>query len=88
MSSVLIGARSVAEIERAVAYCDASEAERDYSGIYANMGKVEKSCLYCNHCLPCPKHINVTGVTRLLDEANIVMTAELRAAYAALDVKA
>ncbi len=88
VSSVLIGARSVAEIERAVAYCNASVAERDYSGIYAHMSKVEKSCLYCNHCLPCPKHINVAGVTRLLDEANIAMTAALREAYAALDVKA
>lgn len=88
VSSVLIGARSIAEIERAVAYCDSSEAERDYSGIYAHIGKAEKSCLYCNHCLPCPKHINVAGVTRLLDEAGIVMTAELREAYTALDVKA
>jgi predicted aldo/keto reductase-like oxidoreductase len=88
VSSVLIGSRSVAEIERAVAYCDASDAERDYSGIYAHMGQAEKSCLYCNHCLPCPKHINVAGVTRLLDEASIAITAELREAYAALDVKA
>jgi predicted aldo/keto reductase-like oxidoreductase len=52
------------------------------------MGKAEKSCLYCNHCLPCPKHINVAGVTRLLDEAGIAMTAALQEAYAALDVKA
>jgi predicted aldo/keto reductase-like oxidoreductase len=88
VSSVLIGARSVAEIERAVAYCTATEAERDYSGLYKHMGKAEKSCLYCNHCLPCPKHINVAGVTRLLDEAGIAMTAALQEAYAALDVKA
>jgi predicted aldo/keto reductase-like oxidoreductase len=88
VSSVLIGAKSIAEIEQAVAYCSATEAERDYSGLYKHMGKAEKSCLYCNHCLPCPKHINVAGVTRLLDEAGIAMTAALREAYAALDIKA
>lgn len=88
VSSVLIGARSVKEIEQAVAYCDATEAERDYTGIYQHIGKAERSCLYCNHCLPCPKHINVAGVTRLLDEAGITMTAALREAYAALDNKA
>ncbi len=88
VSSVLIGARSVAEIERAVAYCDSSEAERDYTGIYDYIGKEEKSCLYCNHCLPCPKYINIAAVTRLLDDGVIAMTAELREAYTALDAKA
>ena len=88
VDSVLIGARSVEEIEQAVAYCTATEAERDYTGIYKHIGKAEKSCLYCNHCLPCPKHINVAGVTRLLDEAKIDMTEALREAYAALEVKA
>ena len=88
VSSVLIGARSVNEIEQAAAYCDATEAERDYTGIYQHIGKTERSCLYCNHCLPCPKHINVAGVTRLLDEAGVTMTTALREAYAALDIKA
>lgn len=88
VSSVLIGARSVKEIEEAAAYCTATEAERDYSGLYQHMGKAEKSCLYCNHCLPCPMHINIAGVTRLLDEARVEMTPALREAYAALDTKA
>jgi len=88
VSSVLIGARSVKEIEEAVAYFDATEAERDFTGIYKHIGVAEKSCLYCNHCLPCPRHINVAGVTRLLDEGRIGMTAAVRESYAALDAKA
>jgi len=88
VSSVLIGAGSVEEIEEAVAYCDATEVERDFTGIYGHIGAAEKSCLYCNHCLPCPRHINVAGVTRLLDEGRIGMTAAIRESYAALDAKA
>jgi predicted aldo/keto reductase-like oxidoreductase len=88
VSSVLIGARSVKEIEEAVAYCDATEEERDFTGIYRHVGVAENSCLYCNHCLPCPVHINIAGVTRLLDDGRIDMTAAIRESYAALDVKA
>ena len=88
VSSVLIGAGSVEEIEEAVAYCDATEVERDFTGIYGHIGAAEKSCLYCNHCLPCPQHINIAGVTRFLDEGRINMTAALRESYAALDAKA
>jgi len=88
VSSVLIGAGSVEEIEEAAAYCDATEEERDFTGIYGHIGAEEKSCLYCNHCLPCPQHINIAGVTRFLDEGRINMTAALRESYAALDAKA
>ena len=88
VSSVLIGAGSVEEIEEAAAYCDATEEERDFTGIYGHIGAAEKSCLYCNHCLPCPQHINIAGVTRFLDEGRINMTAALRESYAALDAKA
>jgi len=88
VSSVLIGAGAEKEIEEAVAYFDATEAERDFTGIYGHIGAAEKSCLYCNHCLPCPQHINIAGVTRLLDEGRIGMTAALRESYVALDAKA
>lgn len=88
VNSVLIGARSAKEIEEAVAYCGATEAERDFTGIYGHIGAAEKSCLYCNHCLPCPQHINIAGVTRLLDEGKINMTAAIWESYAALHAKA
>jgi predicted aldo/keto reductase-like oxidoreductase len=88
VSSVLVGARSVKEIEEAVAYCDATEQERDFTGILKHIGVAENSCMYCNHCLPCPKHINIAGVTRLKDDGTIGMTAAIRESYSALDVKA
>jgi len=49
---------------------------------------VEGECVYCNHCLPCPAKIDIGQVSRLLDMAQYRLTDELRAAYAALPVKA
>ena len=65
------------------------EAERDYSPLLARFGRyVEGECTYCNHCLPCPVVIDIGQVNRLLDEAAFDLTPSLRAAYAALPVKA
>ncbi len=70
VASAIVGARSVEEIRQAVAYYDATEAEKDYSGIYGNIASVSAGqCMYCNHCLPCPQNINIAEVTRLMDEA-------------------
>ena len=90
VASVLIGARSVHEIEQAVAYSEATEQEKDYTGIYAQMkGRSEGTCMYCNHCLPCPRKIDVAAVTRLLDEARESgMDARLGERYGKLRHKA
>jgi hypothetical protein len=65
------------------------EAERDFSGLLAGFGRyVEGECTYCNHCLPCPVVIDIGQVNRLLDLAELGVTASLWAAYAALPVKA
>jgi len=60
-----------------VNYLNASEEERDYSGIVSEFqGNMKGSCVYCNHCLPCPSKINIASVNKyldiaLLDEKNI-----------------
>jgi predicted aldo/keto reductase-like oxidoreductase len=68
VASVLLGNKSEAEIAEALSYFDASEAERDYSRIIRNFRGTEKgSCLYCNHCQPCPSGIDIAAVTRYTD---------------------
>ena len=47
-----------------------------------------QSCVYCNHCLPCPSAIDVGQVVRFLEMAQQRLTAELRDAYAALPARA
>jgi len=89
VASVLVGVGSVQEVQDALAYCTASKAELDYTQILSSIGGGrEKRCMYCNHCLPCPMHIDVAAVTRLVDEADKGGVADdLKSRYAALDVK-
>lgn len=83
--SVLVGARSIREIERSIEYSDADDAQRDYSEIFKHMqNNRQGKCMYCNHCLPCPSFINIGAVTRLADEGKAGINAELQAQYRAL----
>lgn len=80
VASALVGCRSEEELDAAVAYLQASEEERDYSlairSFRGGVKDVRGSCVYCNHCLPCPSNIDVASVSKyldiaLLDERNI-----------------
>jgi uncharacterized protein len=85
----LPGVKNQAELAAALHSLEASEAERDFSGLLADFGRyVEGECTYCNHCLPCPAEIDVGQVNRLLDLAEFGLTESLRAAYAALPAQA
>ncbi len=78
------GCRSVAEVEAAAAYFDATDEEKDYtafvSGSHWNSDGV---CMYCNHCLPCPQSIDIAAVTKLLHRA-AEGDQSAKAVYAAL----
>ena len=85
----LPGVKNEDELAAALHTLEAGEAERDFSGLLADFGRyIEGECTYCNHCLPCPVVIDIGPVNRLVDMAGWGLTADLRAAYAALEVKA
>ncbi len=69
--SILVGCSNVDELVNALKYCNASEAERDYTAILSGSKNVKISgrCMYCNHCLPCPASIDIATVTKFLDLA-------------------
>jgi hypothetical protein len=76
VSSVLVGCRSRSEVEEAVGYLDLSDEERDYSQAVRafkddGKGGFAGSCVYCNHCLPCPSEINIAAVNKYLDIARL-----------------
>jgi len=77
VACTLIGCKDHAEVLEAVKYLDASDAERDYSGIAETLRETfQGKCVYCNHCLPCPSEIDIAAVTKyleiaLVDEQNI-----------------
>jgi predicted aldo/keto reductase-like oxidoreductase len=89
VSVALAGVKNETELAAALHTLEASEAERDYGSLLADFGRyVEGECTYCNHCLPCPAVIDIGQVNRLLDWADLGLTSELSAAYAALAVPA
>ena len=68
--SVLIGCQSREQVLEAVRYLVLSEEERDYAPVISSIKRGFKgSCVYCNHCLPCPSDINIAMVHRYLDIA-------------------
>lgn len=72
VSSVLIGCQSRKQIEEATAYLTANPADLDYTEVIRNMNKDFKgSCVYCNHCLPCPVGIDIAAVTKYADIAAV-----------------
>lgn len=70
-ATVLVGAHTVRELEESVRYETAAEAERDYAAAFATFPKIswQGHCMYCGHCAPCPKGIDVASVTKLLNLA-------------------
>lgn len=66
--SCLLGVRSKEDLEDALVFYSSSKEERDYSFI-ADMQHQDMrgTCVYCNHCLPCPANIDIGAVHKFLD---------------------
>lgn len=71
VSTVLAGAHSVEQLKTSLAYEDAPDEEKDYALAFAAFPKIswEGHCMYCSHCAPCPKKIDVADVTKFLNLA-------------------
>ena len=71
VACILAGAHSVEQLEQSLAYEDAPENERDYALALASFPKIswEGHCMYCSHCGPCPKKIDIASVTKFLNLA-------------------
>lgn len=87
--TVAAGCKNVAEMKAALAFLEATDKEKDYSSINVNsMWKLKGSCVYCNHCLPCPVRIDIGITTRIADTARYGVTDKIVSEYEALPVKA
>ena len=70
--TVLPGIRNLQDMKDALAWIDASPEERDYSilGTFTP-GDATGTCVYCNHCAPCPAGLNIGLVNKYYDLAKI-----------------
>ena len=72
VASVLLGCSTREQVLEAVHYLNASDEEKDYTGIVSEFqGGLKGNCVYCNHCLPCPSEINIADVNKYLDIAEL-----------------
>lgn len=68
--TVVPGIRSAQDVEDLAGFFDASPEERDYEilGTFTP-GDAVGSCVYCNHCQPCPVGLNVGLMNKYYDLA-------------------
>lgn len=73
VASVMVGVADTSQILAAIVYKNASNEERDYSQILAKAPRSSFSghCMYCGHCAPCSKNIDIAAVNKYLDLALI-----------------
>ena len=71
VATVMSGARTVEDLKISISYEDAAEEEKDYAAAFAALPKIswKGHCMYCGHCSPCPKEIDVASVTKFLNLA-------------------
>lgn len=69
VASVMSGARNVNELKESISYETATEEEKDYASTLASFPKIswEGHCMYCGHCAPCPKGIDIASVAKFLN---------------------
>lgn len=68
---VIVGCHTVEEVLEAVKYYDTPIPDRNYAHIFSAGNTIHMTgrCMYCNHCQPCPAHIDIAAVTKFLDLA-------------------
>lgn len=69
VAAVMLGCKTQAEWDSAIAYCEATDAAKDYAEALTGMDKFtfKGHCMYCGHCAPCPVSIDVAAVTKFLN---------------------
>lgn len=88
VAAVLSGVHSMEELKESIGYESASEEEKDYASVFATFPKIswQGHCMYCGHCAPCPKEIDIASVTKFLNlaKAQGEVPETVREHYAAL----
>ena len=66
--SVLPGIRTMDDLRDALAFLNAAPEDRDYSVLGSVTPKsAEASCVYCNHCQPCPAGLEIGLINKYYD---------------------
>ena len=92
VSAVMSGVHTKEELEASLYYEKATDEEKDYASVFAAFPKIswQGHCMYCGHCAPCPKGIDIATVTKFLNlaKAQGEVPETVREHYAVLKAKA
>lgn len=70
--TVLPGIRNEKDLQKILTYLKASDEEKDYSLIATFSPLQSKSnCVYCKHCHPCPKGLDIALINKYYDLARL-----------------
>lgn len=77
VSAIMCGYDTKEQVDVAVSYETATDAEKDYASVIASapLHSYKGQCTYCGHCKPCPVDIDIAMVNKFYDLA--VMQAEV-----------
>ena len=68
--AVVPGVQSMEQLDTLIGYMSTTDEEKDYSVIGTfTAEKISGTCVYCNHCLPCPAGIPIGLVNKYYDLA-------------------
>lgn len=71
VKSVIVGCHTPQEVLEAARHQRLPKDERSYAHVFTSGNTVSMTgrCMYCNHCQPCPAHLDIAAVTKFLDLA-------------------
>lgn len=73
VGSILCGYDTKEQLDEAVGYETASEAEKDYASVLANapLHSYRGECTYCGHCKPCAVELDIAAINKFYDLATM-----------------
>ncbi|MEN6368797.1 MAG: aldo/keto reductase [Thermotogota bacterium] len=95
VSTAVTGVKNPDELHAALHYCEAADEEKDYRAAIADIlhhlgdrNIYLGQCVYCNHCLPCPRNIAIAEIIRVVNLVEATDVEEAAAEYASLQTRA
>ena len=89
VSAIMCGYDTKEQVDQAVAYETALDAEKDYASVIANapLHSYRGECTYCGHCKPCAMQLDIAMINKFYDLATMQpeVPATVQAHYEALE---
>ncbi len=88
ISNVVVGVKSVEELEESLNYYQTSKKEKEFKHLMKDLqDEIYGICIYCSHCQPCPAEIDIAGIFRKYDRKMMSMNKDYKKKQKQIDEK-